>query len=150
MYARIRGFNRLWWDDALVVLAWLLLLGNAVLWQFAKTGLYAVQAVSSGRQLPGADFVSQVEQYLRLSAGYFVLFYTSLWSVKVSFLIFFRRLGQNVNHQRVIWWSVSGVVVAGYAVAIGTIRWKCSLPPLQTILGTCFFSRKHRCDRRPH
>ena len=139
IYARIRGFKRLWWDNALVILAWLLLLGNAVLWQLAKTGLYAVQAVSSGRELPGAGFVSQAEQYLRLSAGYFVLFYTSLWSVKVSFLIFFRRLGKNVNHQNAIWWSVSGIVIAGYVVAIGTIRWNCSLPPLQTILGTRLF-----------
>ena len=138
--SRLRGFKRLWWDDAVVVLAWLMLLGNAILWQLAKKGLYVLAQVQSGQELPPADFAAQVERYLRLSSGNLVLFYTTLWSVKLSFLIFFRRLGHNVNRQNVIWWTVFGVVAAGYITVIGTIQWNCLLRSFQTISGRVPFS----------
>ena len=133
--ARIHGFQRLWWDDAMVIFAWLMSLGNAVLWQYEKTSLYALKELGSDQVPPDADITSQVEQYIRLNIAFFVFFYTSLWSVKISFLILFRRLGQGVDRQMAIWWTVLGVVIAGYIFAIGSMDYRCYLSPLREFTG---------------
>ena len=119
----------------MVVLAWLLLLGNAVLWQHAKTGLYAFNKVENDRTPPDAEIISQVQQFTHLSAGFFILFYTLLWSVINSLMILFRRVGRNVDRQKVTWWSVLAIVNAGYIFAIGSMEYRCYLSPLQEFSG---------------
>ena len=119
----------------MVVFAWLMLLGNAVLWQYEKTSLYALKELGSDQVPPDVDITSQVEQYIRLNIAFLVFFYTSLWSVKISFLILFRRSGQGVDRQMAIWWTVVGVAVAGYIFAIGSMNYRCYLSPLQKFSG---------------
>ena len=104
-----------------------MLLGNAIIWNFAKKGLYTLLNVNAGLEPFPPDFAQQVVQYLQLTSGVQVMFFTSLWFIKFSFLVFFRRLGQNVRWQNQIWWIVTGFVAAGYPVAIGTVQWKCLL-----------------------
>lgn len=133
IYVRIKSFHRLFWDDFLVLLAWLMILANSIVWQYAKTGLYLLLNVQSGRQPPPPDFAGKVEEYLHASIAILILFYSSLWCVKLSFLIFFLRLGRNVRWQNVIWWSVFVIVVASYFSVIGTIKWHCLIPRFEVI-----------------
>lgn len=137
IYVRIKTFHRLFWDDFLLLVAWFMLLANATIWQYAKTGLYLLLNVQSGRQLPPADFGLKVGEYLHESVAILVLFYSSLWCVKLSFLVFFRRLGQKVQKQKIIWWSVLVVVVAGYFSVLGTIQWHCLIPRFEIIAQNC-------------
>lgn len=124
--ARIRIFGRLQLDDGLVLFAWLALLINVVLWQTGADSLYEYIAVTS-RQLwpPPLGFEHRFEVFLRKDAATLILFYTGLWSVKLSFLLFFKRLGQNVRHQGKIWWVVLAITVAAYIVGVGTIPYRC-------------------------
>ncbi|KAI4166774.1 MAG: hypothetical protein LQ343_007756, partial [Gyalolechia ehrenbergii] len=117
--ARIRIFGRLQLDDGLVLFAWLALLINVVLWQTGADSLYEYIAVTS-RQLwpPPLGFEHRFEVFLRKDAATLILFYTGLWSVKLSFLLFFKRLGQNVRHQGKIWWVVLAITVAAYIVGV--------------------------------
>ena len=135
VYVRIKSFKRLYVDDGLVFFALLILLVNAIVWQYAKQGLYTLLNVQAGLKPPPADMAQQVEQYLRLSGAVIVMFYTSLWAVKLSFLIFFKRLGQNVRSQKLIWWSVTVLVVLGYVACLSTIQWWCLLPSFATLVG---------------
>ncbi|KAL9002118.1 MAG: hypothetical protein Q9188_004939 [Gyalolechia gomerana] len=124
--ARIRIFGRLQLDDGLVLFAWLALLINVVLWQTGADSLYEYIAVTS-RQLwpPPLGFEHRFEVFLRKDAATLILFYTGLWSIKLSFLLFFKRLGQNVRHQGKIWWVVLGITVAAYIVGVSTIPYRC-------------------------
>lgn len=134
IYARIIAFRRIYTDDGLVFFAWVVLLINTIIWQERKEALYENIAVSTGQLYPPpADFPSRVESYLRSSVVVIVFFYTGLWSVKLSFLIFFRRLGRNVLNQLFVWWAVLVITVGSYLASLGTIVYQCLAFPFSYI-----------------
>ena len=134
---RIKVFGRLHADDALVFFAWLLLLVSTVLWQTGKDALYQNIAVSSGQLYPPpADFAHQSEQYLRKSIAVIVFFYAGLWSIKLAFLIFFKRLGHNVKNQDIVWWIVFVITAASFFVCVGDIDYRCLASSFSYIEGT--------------
>ncbi|KAF6232725.1 hypothetical protein HO173_008939 [Letharia columbiana] len=123
---RLKVFGRLHADDGLVFFAWIVLLINTILWQFGQDALYENIAVSSGQLYPPPPgFAHAAEQYLRRSVAVIVFFYTGLWSVKFSFLVFFKRLGHNVRNQRIVWWLVLAITLASYVTCLGTIEYSC-------------------------
>ena len=123
---RYKIFGRLHTDDYLVFVAWALLLTNTILWQTCKDDLYDNIKLSAGQLFPPpANFEHNSEQYLRKSVAVIVFFYTGLWTIKLSFLIFFKRLGQNVNNQGLIWWTVLLITAASYFACLGDIDYKC-------------------------
>ena len=108
-------------------------LANAALWQKAVNNLYAVVAVDSvQRSLPPLHsfFVSHL------------LYYTALWSIKLSFLLFFRKLGIDIRRHMILWYCVLGYTVASYVICLGTIDYKCFVEPGG--LGNCPSSRGKR------
>ena len=132
---RLNVFRRLWADDALTLFAWLLLLVNTILWQTGKDALYQNIAVSTGKALPPPTFPRDTEVYLRKTVAIIVFFYSGLWSVKFAFLLFFRRLGQNVKNQKVIWWVVLVVTASTYFACLGTIEYHCLADSFEYIAG---------------
>jgi hypothetical protein len=96
----INAFCPLYADDGLLFFAWLVPSINTVLWPAGKDSLYENIAVSSGQSYtPPADFLSRAETCLPTSVVIF-FFRTSLWAIKVSFLVYFQRLGQNEKIQK--------------------------------------------------
>ena len=61
---------------------------------------------------PPGDFEADSESYYRESLAIWVCFYTGLWAVEISFLLFFKRLGQNVVRQQILWCVFVFTVVA--------------------------------------
>lgn len=125
IYVRLRSFRRLFADDVLVFIAWSMLTSNALIWQLNKDALYDNIAVSSGQLFPPKSFARDSERYLRGSTVIIAFFYSGLWSVKLSFLIFFKRLGQKVRGQKILWWIVLGITIASYFAVLGTIQYRC-------------------------
>lgn len=99
--------------------------------------MYYTMRVSAGLELPGADFGSISEPYFKSTAAVIILFYSSLWSIKISFLLFFRRLGTNVKNQKLLWWPVFGITVATYFACIGTIQYSCLLRSFEYLAAHC-------------
>lgn len=98
--------------------------------------MYETIAVSVGQLFPPpVNFEHHAEQYLRKSVAVIIFFYTGLWSIKLSFLIFFRRLGQNVRNQKIVWWSVLIITTASYFACLGDIDYKCLASPFSYIEG---------------
>ncbi|KAI4269593.1 MAG: hypothetical protein LQ337_007189, partial [Flavoplaca oasis] len=119
-------FGRLQPDDALVLFSWIALLLNAILWHIGQDALYENIAVSSGQLYPPPpDFSRRTEKYLRRSVAVIIFFFTGLWSIKLAFLLFFKRLGQNVRHQDKVWWVVLSITIATYVACVGTIDYRC-------------------------
>ena len=58
-----------------------------------------------------------------------ILFLSCLWSIKLSFLILFRRLGKKVRGHRILWrWALGSTVVA-WVVCIGvdSLKYRCCI-----------------------
>lgn len=123
---RIKAFHRLYADDALAIFAWVLLLINTIIWQINKDTMYEIIAVTAGQLYPlPPDVPRNTELHLRRILVVLVFFYTGLWSIKLSFLLFFRRLGQKVRNQKIVWWTVLAITVATYFAFLGTIEYHC-------------------------
>lgn len=142
LVARWATFKRFWFDDVFVVFAFLLALGTAIDWQIVAWKMYGFISATSGQGLPPPpDFVVDTESYYDGSVAAPVFFYSSLWAVKLAFLLFFRRLGHNVKGQKLLWWSIFGLTVATYFVCIGNISYSCLVNSLSKIFATCSSDR---------
>ena len=124
-------------DDGLVMFALILALASAILWQIFASDMFELMAVSSGHKMPTPGFADNSEAYFKASVAVIAFFYSTLWAIKVSFLVFFKRLTKNVRRQQLLWWPVLGFTVATYFVCIGTIQYRCLVVPLQQITTDC-------------
>ena len=134
---RARAFSTLLADDGLVVAAWIMLLASAVTWQIQAGTLYWYIDTLYGRRppVPAADAFRAMGPVLRFSLAWYILFYTCLWAVKFSFLVFFRRLGFKLHQSRTWWWCVFGISLGGWIACIGTLDYECTVASVAHIMG---------------
>ena len=114
-----------------------MLLAYAIIWQVEAPTLYLQYAVQSGTAPFTPEFISKDTLLLRSIVPVSILFYSCLWAVKISLLLFFRRLGSNVNGQKIWWWSIFVVTVLAWVACIGDLNWRCSLGSYYWIYVTC-------------
>ena len=134
---RLKFFRRLYIDDALVIAAWLMTVANAAIWQAAIEPLYLTVAITSGQvAMPPPDYVTTTFfVYTHSQFATIVLYYTSLYTIKLSFLFFFRILGDKVRRQQIIWWSALAFVVAAYLITFSLLDFKCLVGPKSKAIG---------------
>ncbi|KAF7871967.1 uncharacterized protein EAF02_009072 [Botrytis sinoallii] len=138
IFVRIRTFGRLSPDDFCVIMAWLLLLCCAIICQKISRDMYEMLGVLNGVLLPPPEgFEKHAERFLRGSAVVYVLYYCTLRLIKISFLLFFGRLLENVDSY--VWPRsiVAVVVFASWMICIGTIPYSCLVPSFERISATC-------------
>jgi hypothetical protein len=100
--------------------------------------MFLNNSVSRGVRIPPPDFVTRSEVFLKASTAVIILFYSTLWSIKLSFLFFFRRLYINVSGGWMrFWWAIMVITIASWAVCIGNIDYKCLVRPLEEIALNC-------------
>lgn len=118
-----------------------MVLATSILWHFAEHGMFQSTAIASGQLSPMSvpSYIQDTEHYLRSSIAVIILFYSSLAAIKISFLLFFRRLtiGVHDKAQTIQWWAVFGFTIATWLASIGTINYKCLAPSLMEISATC-------------
>jgi hypothetical protein len=107
------------------------------MWQIYAHNMFYIMAVAAGLELPGEGFVPISDSYSRSMIAFLILFFSALWSIKISFLLFFRRLGQNVRGQKVVWWPVFGFTIATYFACIGTIQYPCFVSSFAYEVANC-------------
>lgn len=137
---RARAFSKLLADDYLVIAAWLMLFTSAVTWQTQASTLYRWIDTLYGRRppIPEVDAFKAVGPVLRFSLAWHVLFYTCLWAVKFSFLVFFRRLGFTLNQNKIWWWTVFAITLGGWITCIGSLDFECTVASVAHIMGIQF------------
>ncbi|TGJ81603.1 hypothetical protein E0Z10_g7142 [Xylaria hypoxylon] len=125
-------------DDGLVIFPWILSLVTAALWQVTAKDMYYVFDVQSGLAVYYlTEYLKSLRDWLTTSFVAELFFYTSLLSIKLSFLFFFRRLGSGINHFRYIWWPVLVITVGSYLGAVGNINYKCLIGTIKQTTGVC-------------
>lgn len=100
--------------------------------------MYETIDVSRGVLRPPAEFEKHEEHFTRGSAPICILYYCTLWLVKLSFLLFFARLLENVHS--FVWPRriVSMFVFASWIVCIGIIPYSCLMSSFVDSYKTCF------------
>ncbi len=99
--------------------------------------MYQILEIMAGLAAPGPDFLDKTFMWLKVQLISELFFYTGLTAVKLAFLLFFKRLGHNVNRFNWFWWPVVGFVLAQYFICIGTVEYRCLLPTVQDLVGYC-------------
>lgn len=99
--------------------------------------MYYVLNISAGLATPGVDFLVRLIRFARVQFVVEFFFYTTLVAVKLSFLFFFRRLGQRVHGQQYIWWPVLFFALASYIVSLGDIQYVCELGSAEVLETYC-------------
>ncbi len=136
VYVRLRLFRRLFPDDGFVVAAWLFYVALGIIFQTQINSMWIAINVGSNRQEPlSPEYIERVNVFVRLQIGTWVLSLTALWLIKFSFLLFFRKLGNHVRRQRILWWAVIGFTLASYVVCISLGVFKCWITADANALG---------------
>lgn len=132
---RVRSFRKLYSDDYLVIAAWLMLLTSTIIWQTNIYLLYWQYDVASGRAPYSEAFIAAYATFMPQVTTWTVLFYSCLWAIKFSFLMFFRRLGSEIKVHKVWWWVVFILTFAGWIASISDFDYRCSAGDISYILG---------------
>ncbi|KAF2806679.1 uncharacterized protein BDZ99DRAFT_448126 [Mytilinidion resinicola] len=136
-YTRIKCFCRLLADDYLAGFAWFLLLVSACIWDMTIDGMYEVTRVSAGLQQPSANFQHNAHRFLVGSNVALVMFYVGLWTIKLSFLVFFYRLGNQIRRYQIMWWIVTAFTIASGLACVGSIQYHCLSDPFEKVYMNC-------------
>lgn len=136
VYVRIKSFHKIYADDFLVLLAWLIFLANTIIWHTQQKYLYTQLDSTAGNVAFTPEASVAIITVLRKLPATRIMFPTCLWILKLSCLIFFRRLDQKVRGHKIWWWCVLIFTIVTWATCIGDIRYQCLLGSLQYTLST--------------
>lgn len=140
---RFHSSRRLQSDDWLVIVAWLMLLAFTIAWQIKIYFLFWMEDVFIGKTPPTDAFYHHQASFLPFVVIWNYLFYSSLWAVKLSFLIFFRRLDSKViKFHRIWWWVVLFLTIVAWIGCVADIDYGCTIGDTEFILSqydACIF-----------
>lgn len=108
------------------------LLTTSIIWETQADILYDQYAIAAGTKQIYPEYFAKAEDFFHIP--FTILFYTSLWSVKIEVLLFFKRIGYEIRLFKAWWWCVLGITVATYVVCIGDFQFQCILGSLTHIL----------------
>lgn len=137
LWARVRFQKRLLSDDYFVAFALVLAIVYTIMLQILAGNMYYTMEVWAGLKLPVASFASTSERWLKGSVAFILLYYSILWSIKISFLLWFKRLGKNVAYQKTLWWTIFVFTIAAYILCIGLTNYTCRTESFEYIAANC-------------
>ncbi|EPE28708.1 hypothetical protein GLAREA_09829 [Glarea lozoyensis ATCC 20868] len=118
----IRHHTPFHFDDYLILLATLFLIGGVSLLLTFIDEMYLFEAVLFASPLPAlpSNWIAQGYDYHERAVGVMIVTWAVIVSVKMSFLAFFRRLIRSVEGMRWLWWTAAGFngVVGGYGFSV--------------------------------
>ncbi|KAK4460192.1 hypothetical protein QBC42DRAFT_298828 [Cladorrhinum samala] len=127
-------------DDYWAIFAGILVLASAILFTWAHPTMYLVLNIQAGLEQPrDADsFKSAQSTWLVTLLAATTMFNFSLTSVKLSLLLFFRRLGGRVQKHRKLWWGTLFFVIVIWSSSVAGHEYQCLLGSIDYIQQNCF------------
>lgn len=101
-------------DDGLVVLALVCLLAGSIMFSVKIDTTYTVQDVHLFHAKPPLHFEDLTRQFAKYQWAGAYLFFTSIWSVKGSFLAFYDDMTKRLPPYRRYWWVAIVITVLTY------------------------------------
>ena len=118
--------HRISTDDLLVYFALSCLLSMAVMYTIVAQTMFTLDALATGRALPPADLLEEGAFYLKCQFAIILLFWTTLWAVKVAILMFYKNLFNRLPKQMTLWWAVLFMVLVLYLGCWGSQLASCA------------------------
>lgn len=115
---RLKVYKKLLADDYWAVLAFIFLFVNSILLTVAKDPTFIVQGVQFAGLRKPKDFEHETKKFDDLQWAISNIFFSGLWSVKGSFLAFYKELTEGLPAHRRAWWFIVVVTVLTYVGAI--------------------------------
>ncbi|CAG8887277.1 unnamed protein product [Penicillium egyptiacum] len=137
IYAQLTSFRRVYLDGYLVILAWIIMLTAAVIWQVEGKALYELYEISAGTKPFNPEFLPRYNTFMLFNAPLQILFYSALWCVKFSFMALFYQISAQVESLRIWWFLVLFCTASVYIGSVADIEYKCSLGGLEYIITQC-------------
>lgn len=118
-------------------MSWVLYLATTITWTvFSKVLYITLNAGSTGSFLGAVNaYLKQYAHALNANLATYYCTWTSLYIIKLSFMIFFHSLGNNLRAQRILWWTVLFFIVASYAISVGMFDYGCLTSDWKHIIG---------------
>jgi len=107
-------------DIACVYVALAILISTAGIYTKITPIMFELDLVSSLEEAPAVGFEERADLFLRCQFALIVLFWTAVWAVKFSILMFYRDLFDRLPRQRRYWWFVFGYVGFSYMACWAT------------------------------
>ncbi|KAI1370114.1 hypothetical protein F4677DRAFT_439279 [Hypoxylon crocopeplum] len=136
-YIRFTCFRRLFVEDWLMFASLLIFITISVVGTIYLQDLFNLSHIADGTFVPGPTFEEDTIEALRAFAAISILVYVGIWIIKLNFLVFFYRLGNQLPRFRIFWWIVLVFVVATGIAQMGLIEFKCMLSDIDTLIGYC-------------
>ncbi|KAL8629349.1 hypothetical protein Q9189_004922 [Teloschistes chrysophthalmus] len=134
---RLYALRKLLEDDVAVMFALLLLLSLAIMYRYATPIMFELNDIATGKEKLTPDFISRAAVFLKLQFAIIVLFWTTIWVVKISFLIFYRTLFSGLPDHMFGWWIASGFTAVTYLLSWAFQLGSCVPISHYFILGAC-------------
>lgn len=115
IFSRFETSRKIFTDDILVIVAWLMQLGRSITLQCTKRAMFLQQASNEQEYLPHLPYA--------IATG--ILFLTGLWTIKLSFLLLARALVQRVSGPKRLWRWLTGITVASGVLCLVIPWWIC-------------------------
>ncbi|KAL8906929.1 MAG: hypothetical protein Q9171_006062 [Xanthocarpia ochracea] len=129
--------KKLLWDDIAVALATLINLSLAVMYRYIIPIMFELDKVANGEEPVTQAFLTRAVIFLKLQFAIIVLFWTTVWVVKISFLIFYRQLFTGLPEHMLGWWLTSGFTAMAYLLCWAFQLGSCVPISHYFILGAC-------------
>ena len=104
-----------------------LLLASAAFWQIRVRDLYSFISLSFSPERRHAEFDIFFKYLLNAKAFTVVIYDTFLQTIKLVFLLFLRRLDDQVRRRSTIWWTILAFNVVTFIAWMGYKNWRCFL-----------------------
>ncbi|KAH9909907.1 hypothetical protein F4778DRAFT_775815 [Xylariomycetidae sp. FL2044] len=135
---RLKILGQLKADDYLVIAAYSLYLSYAILWTVLSDNLYLALDSFGGIDLTRImSILNSAASALHGTLASYVVLWTCLWLIKVSFMIFFYPMGRHMKSQRILWRGVLAFIVVSYFVCIGVLDYRCLASTGIRVISTC-------------
>ncbi|CAN8104912.1 unnamed protein product [Discula destructiva] len=129
--------RRLLVEDYLMVFTLFGYVTTAVIYHVYLGDIYIFYRVSKGLEAPGPDFPSQMTAAVRAQGIIIILTLVGIWTIKLNYLFFFRRLTRQMRVYIILWRVVLGIFLVSGAVNLALIPYQCMFGNYIYILEAC-------------
>ncbi|KAI9894310.1 MAG: hypothetical protein M1814_003066 [Vezdaea aestivalis] len=121
---RLKQFGKLHADDYLVILAMILTIALKIVYHFGLISLLEVQDLTI-RQMYGSTYFKVGRRYMKLQLAGSYVYWTTIWTIKLSVLAFFKRLGNNIKSMEILWWFTMVFTILSYIGSLISYQFFC-------------------------
>ncbi|KAK4206356.1 hypothetical protein QBC37DRAFT_300964 [Rhypophila decipiens] len=137
-YIRYVCFRRLLIEDYLILFVLGIILGCAIVGQIRLHYVYTMEDVGNGlTTVIPPTFFEDIPKALIAVFSEAVMCTVGIYAVKLNFLLFFHRLGGQIQQYLIFWWVVLVITVGCFATTVALFEYKCTLSDIIVIVTEC-------------